>query len=142
MGATSGASGTLDVSIVGNGGLTAIPAGAVELIAAATAAAASITLNLAAAPGKTTYMTALQITATGATAAGSVVATVFLAGSALTLSFVFAVPAGATVGAAPLIVVFPAPISAGAPNAVIQTILPALGAGNLHAAVNVMGYQL
>ena len=142
MGATSGASGTLDVSIVGNGGLTALPAGAVEVENAGTGANAQITVNLTGVAGKTTYMTGLQITATGATAAGAVTATVFLAGSAITLNFVIAVPAGASVGVTPLIVTFPNAISAGGQNQVIQTILPALGAGNLLAAVNVTGYRL
>ncbi|MGI8839957.1 MAG: hypothetical protein ACR2F8_04100 [Caulobacteraceae bacterium] len=142
MGAASGVNGTLDVSIIGNGGVTALPAGATELIAAGTGANSQITVTLPAAPGRTTYLTALHITATGATTAGSVVATAYLAGSALTLSWVFAFAGNANTGATPLILAFSDAVSAGGPNAVIQVILPALGAGNNHAAVNVMGYQL
>ena len=109
---------------------------------AAPARTLTITINLAAAAGKTTYLTGLQITATGATAAGVVQPTVYLAGSNTTLYFVFAVPAGVNTSAQPLILTFPNPVSAGGTNAVIQIILPALGSGNTNAAVSAQGYQL
>lgn len=142
MGTTSGVAGTLDVSVVGNAGQLPVPSGASPIANSGTGANAQITINLAATAGKTTYLTGLQITATGATAAGVVQPTVYLAGSNTTLYFVFAVPAGVNTSAQPLILTFPNPISAGGANSVIQIILPALGSGNTNAAVSAQGYQL
>jgi hypothetical protein len=65
-----------------------------------------------------------------------------LGGSAVTLYFVYAVPAGVNALGPSLILTFPNPISAGGLNAVIQIILPALGSGNTNAAVSAQGYQL
>jgi hypothetical protein len=142
MGAQSGVAGTLDVSVVGNAGQLPVPVGAVAVAASNMGANSTITVNLPAAVGKTTYLTGLQITASGATAASVVQATIYLAGSAITLYYVYAVPAGVTALAPVLIVTFPNPISAGAANNVIQIILPALGAGNSNAAVSAQGFQL
>jgi hypothetical protein len=57
-----------------------------------------------------------------------------------TLTYVFAVPAGATVGAAPLVVQFSQPIPANGQNVAIVVTLPALGAGNTNAAVCAHGF--
>ena len=142
MGTQSGVAGTLDVSIVGNAGQLPIPVGAVAVASSNVGANSIITVNLPAAAGKTTYLTGLQITASGATAANVVQATVYLGGSAVTLYFVYAVPAGATALGPSLILTFPNPISAGGLSSVIQIILPALGLGNTNAAVSAQGYQL
>jgi len=142
MGTQSGVAGTLDVSVVGNAGQLPIPVGAAAVAASNVGANSIITVNLPAAAGKTTYLTGLQITASGASAASVVQATVYLAGSAVTLYYVYAVPPGATALGPTLVLTFPNPIPAGAVNAVIQIILPALGAGNTNAAVSAQGYQL
>jgi len=85
------------------------------------------------------WLSGFQITAGGATAAGLVTGTITgLVGG--TQSFTYAVPAGAAVGATPLIVTFPAPIPATAVNTPIVVTLPALGAGNLNACVSAQGY--
>jgi hypothetical protein len=52
-----------------------------------------------------------------------------------------AVPAGVTVGLAPLIVEFPQPLAASGPNTAIVVSFPSFGAGNTNAAVNAHGYQ-
>jgi hypothetical protein len=149
MGAKSGQDGTIDVTVVdasgSAGGLSVnpYPAGAVPVTASSGAVAnASSTLNLPGVAGKTTYMTGLEVTGLGATAAGSVTVSIYLAGSALTLYFVVPIPAGVTTGISPLIVQFPTPISAGGANAVIQTTMPAFGSGNTAACLNVHGFQL
>lgn len=97
--------------------------------------------TLAAAAGKTTYLSGFAITAAGATAAGVVLVTVagLLGGTA---TYVFAVPAGASIGATPLAVTFPSPIPASAVNTAIVVTLPALGTGNTNAAVVATGFQL
>jgi hypothetical protein len=101
---------------------------------------ASAAATLAAVAAKTNYITGFTITAAGATAASVVTATVtgLLGG---TQSFTFSVPAGATVGATPLLYNFIPPHPASAVNTAITVTLPALGAGNTNAAVNVRGIQ-
>jgi hypothetical protein len=101
---------------------------------------ASAAASLAAVASKTNYLTGFSITFSGATAASIVVATVtgLLGG---TLSFVVAVPAGATVGGTPIIVDLAVPHPASAANTAITVTLPALGAGNAHACTNVRGIQ-
>jgi hypothetical protein len=100
---------------------------------------AAATASLAGAVGKSTWVTGFEITAGGATAASLVVATLtgVLGG---TQSYVFAVPAGATVGATPLVVEFNPPLPSSAANTAITLTLPALGAGNTNAIVNIHGY--
>lgn len=100
---------------------------------------AQITATLPAVVGKTNYVTGFEITGGGATAAALVVATLagVLGG---TISYVFGVPAGATVACAPLIVEFLFPIPAAALNTAIVLTLPALGAGSTNAAVSLHGF--
>lgn len=101
---------------------------------------ATATATLAApGAGITNYLTGFEITAAGATAAAVVLVTVTgtIGG---TMTFVFAVPAGATAPATPLIVAFPEPIPASAANVAIVVSLPALGAGNTNAAVVAHGF--
>ena len=112
MGTQSGVAGTLDVSVVGNAGQLPIPVGAAAVAASNVGANSIITVNLPAAAGKTTYLTGLQITASGASAASVVQATVYLAGSAVTLYYVYAVPPGATALGPTLVLTFPNPIPA------------------------------
>lgn len=103
-------------------------------------AAAAATATLAAAAGKTTYMTGFDITGAGATAASVVTATVtgLLGG---TQSYTIAVPAGATLGIAPVFVAFSQPFPASAVNTAIVVTVPSLGAGNTNAVANARGFQ-
>lgn len=102
---------------------------------------ASAVATLAAAAGKTTYLTSYTITGGGATAASIVNATIAnVVGGTMTLNVI--VPAGATLGITPLIVVFLEPVPATAVNTAIVLTLPALGAGNTNAAVTATGFQL
>lgn len=96
--------------------------------------------TLAGAASVTTYITGFEVTAAGATAAAVVNVTVAntITGS---LVYVYAVPADPTGAAAPLVVEFPEPIPANAANTAITVTLPALGAGNTHAAVVAHGFQ-
>lgn len=89
--------------------------------------------------GVRTYITGFVLTASGATGASVVVATV--TGLANTMSFVFTEPAGTTEPATPLIVTFPEPIPASADNTAIVVTLPALGAGNTDACATAFGFQ-
>lgn len=97
--------------------------------------------TLTGASARTTYITGFEINAAGATAASVVTVTVtgVITG---TMSYTFAVPAGVTVGAQPLIVPFPTPIPSSTTNTNIVVTLPALGAGNTNATVNAHGFLL
>lgn len=111
------------------------PAGA----ASGNVANAIASASLAAVAGKRAYVTGFEITAGGATAAALVLATLagVLGG---TKSYVFGAPAGAAVQGTPLIVSFKHPIPASAINTAITISLPALGAGNTNASVNIHGF--
>lgn len=123
------------------GAVTAIPAGATALhTTSGNVANGAAVATLGAVAGKTTYITGFEVTAAGATAA--LVVDVAVAGPANTLHYSFTFPAGATTGAAPLVVELPEPIPANAPNTAITVTLPASGAGGTNAAVNAHGYQL
>ncbi len=102
---------------------------------------ASAVATLAAAAGKTTYITGFEITGSGATAALPVVVTVagVIGG---TMTFIYSAAAGALVGNQPLVIEFPEPVPASAVNTAIVVTCPALGTGNLHSAVVAHGYQL
>jgi hypothetical protein len=119
-----------------------LPTGANAKVASSgNVAAAAATATLAAVAARTNYITGFQITASGATAALTVNATVTgLKGGTLTYTFVF--PAGVDVPATPLNVAFPEPMPANAANLAISVSLPASGAGGTHAAVNVQGFDL
>lgn len=102
---------------------------------------ATATATLGAVAARTNYITGFQITGSGATAALTVNATVTgLKGATQTYTFVF--PVGADTQAAPLNVTFATPMPASAANTAITVSLPASGAGGLHAAVNVQGFDL
>lgn len=104
-------------------------------------AAGSAVATLAGVASKTTYISGFQITASGATAALVVDATVtgLVSGTA---TYTFTFPAGVTVGATPLVVLFDPPVPASAANTAIVVTLPSGGAGAAHAAVNAQGFQL
>lgn len=103
-------------------------------------AAAVATVTFAAAASKTNYLAGFDITGGGATAASVIQATVTgLLGGTRTINI--PVPAGATLGIAPIVVIFNPPLPASAANIAIVVSAPSFGAGNLHASVNAQGYQ-
>lgn len=132
-----------DTSSGGAGSGTAgFPTGSTPVTASSgNVAAATATATLAAVAAKTTYITGFELTGAGATAGSVVVATVTgtLGG---TLSYVFTVPTGATVGCAPLQVEFSPALPGSALNTAIVVSLPSLGAGSTNAAAVAHGFQL
>jgi len=102
-------------------------------------AASAGTATLAAAVGKTTYLSGLCVTGLGATAAAVVDVTV--TGPAATLHFPFAVPAGATLTAVPLYLDVDPPIPGAAPNTAVVVNVPSFGVGNTSARGSAYGYQ-
>ena len=118
------------------------PQGAVAVTGASgNVAAAAAVATLVAVAGKTTYITGFEITGSGATA-GSVVTVTVTGGISGTLSYTLAVVAGALLANTPLIVEFPVPIPASAPNTNIVVSCPSLGAGNTNSTVVAHGYNL
>lgn len=139
---TDGQRGDLQLDATGNVYTAVYPAGATALSASSgNVANASAAATLAGAASKTTYITGFAVTAGGATAAALVDVTVtgLIGGTA---TFTFAAPAGATLGATPLVVTFPRPVPASAANTGIVVTLPALGAGNTKATANAFGFRL
>lgn len=100
---------------------------------------AAATATLAGVANKTTYLTGFAVTGMGATTGASVDVTI--TGPTTTLHYVFPVPAGATTGAAPLVVELADPIPASAVNTAIAVSAPAFGLGNTAACVSAHGYQ-
>lgn len=100
---------------------------------------ASAAASIPATSAKTGYLTGIEFTATGATAASNVVATItgLLGG---TISFIVAVPAGVNTQVSPIILQFQRPLPASAVNTAITLTVPALGAGNTHCVANIHGY--
>lgn len=119
-----------------------LPTGATAVIASSgNVANASAAATLAAVAAKTNFLSGFQITAGGATVGADVSVTItgLLGG---TITYTFNAPAGALVGATPLIVTFPYPLPASAVNTAIVVTCPALGAGNTNATANAQGYVL
>lgn len=128
--------------VVNVNAVSAYPSGATAITAdSGNQANANAVATLAAVSGKTTYITGFACTASGATAA--LVVTVSVAGVVTgTLHFTFVAPAGVTAQATPLIVQFPEPLPASAPNTAIVVTLPALGTGNTNATATAYGFQM
>ena len=106
-----------------------------------TGANATVTSTLPADVTRKTWITGFEITGTGATVGGPVVATITgLVGG--TLSYVVVVPAGVLLSITPLVVSFSRPIPSTAINTAVVVSVPAFGAGNTNAAVAVHGFQL
>jgi hypothetical protein len=103
-----------------------------------TGANASITAVLPAQSGFTNYVSGIKITGGGATAASLITAT--LTGLTNTLSYVIAVPAGATLGIVPLVVEFDPPLPASAANTAITLTVPAAGTGNTAMSAVIHGF--
>lgn len=132
------ASGNMITVPAGNG----LPGGAVQISGASGSVAASVAAaTLAAATGKTNYLTGFTVTAGGATAGVNVSLTITgLKGG--TLTYVYTAPTGATVAGPVLNVQLNTPIPASAANVAIVVSLPSLGTGNLAAAVVATGFQV
>lgn len=128
------------VALVGAGGSPLVPPGGTNVAASSgNVANATAAATMPAVASKTNYVTGFSITAGGATAAALVDATLTgVVGGPL--HYTFAAPAGATTGALPLIVELETPIPGSAVNTAVTLSLPALGAGNTNAAVNIHGY--
>ena len=104
-------------------------------------AATSTTAALAAPANNTTnYLTGFQVTGAGATAASVILVTV-TGLSVGTLTYVMAIPAGANVAVAPLIVNFSPALPASAANTAVTVNVPSFGAGNTNASAVAVGYQ-
>jgi hypothetical protein len=104
-------------------------------------AAGQAVATLAAAAGKTTYITGFEITSSGATV-GLVVNPTVVGTITGTLTYVYAAMAGILLINTPLTVNFIPPIPASAVNTAIVITLPSLGLGNTNASVVAHGYQL
>jgi hypothetical protein len=118
------------------------PAGASPITATSgNVANAVATATLAAASGKTTYITGFELTGSGALVGLPVIVTVtnLISG---TMSYIYCALAGVLVGNVPLIVQFSDAIPANAANTSIVVSCPALGLGNTNNVVNAHGYQL
>lgn len=115
--------------------------GSVTSASSGNVAAATATATLAAAAGKTNYLSGFEITSAGSTAAAVVTVTItgLLGGTA---SYTYTTVAGATLPNAPLTVTFSPPLAASAVNTAIVLSMPSLGAGNTNATVVAHGYQV
>lgn len=102
-------------------------------------AAAAATATLTSRTGTMAYITGFAVTGAGATAA-SVIAVTVTGVIGGTMTFNMAIPAGATVGVAPLIVTFPLPIAATSQNVNIVVSAASFGAGNTNASTVAFGY--
>jgi len=109
-----------------------------DVTGSATGAASALAPALPAVSGKTNYVTGFEVTGAGATAA-SVIAVTLTGTITGTLNYRIAIPAGATVGIVPLIVVFARPIPASAANTAITLNVASFGAGSTDAAATIHG---
>lgn len=103
-------------------------------------AAAAAVASLPAVAGKTAWLTGFEVTAAGSTAALTV--DVAVTGLVTPLHYAFTFPAGAGVGALPLVIDFPRPVPASGVNTAIVITCPSGGVGNLAAAVVAHGLYL
>ena len=104
-----------------------------------TGAATPITATLAAAVGKTTYITGFLVSGLGATSAALIAVTVTgLAGG--TQTFYYPVPAGVGVAGPPMWIPLPS-LPGSAQNTAIVVNVPSFGSGNTAAGVSAEGYQ-
>jgi len=104
-----------------------------------TAANGIMTVSIAALAGKTTYISGMVITGSGATAA-SVITVTITNTVTQTMNYNIVIPAGVTTTITPLVVSFVPSIPANAVNTIITVTVPAFGAGNTNAAVSIWGF--
>jgi hypothetical protein len=116
------------------------PASASSLLSfsSGSVAAAPAVATLPAAPGKTNFVTGIEVTGAGATAASVVIVTI--TGLSNTLHYILDVPAGAVAQLTPLIIPFSPPLPGSAVNTAVSVNVPSLGAGNTNAAAVIHGF--
>lgn len=117
------------------------PPGTAESCSSGNVANATVACTLAAAAGKTTYITGFVMTSNGATAALGVTCTITGAITG-TLSFSYVYGAIASITNNPLVVPLPIPVPASAANTTLVVSCPASGAGGTIAAISAFGFQL
>lgn len=117
------------------------PPGTAESCSSGNVANATVACTLAAAAGKTTYITGLVMTSNGATAALGVTCTITGAITG-TISFSYVYGAIASITNAPLVLPLPIPVPASAANTTLVVSCPASGAGGTIAAISAFGFQL
>jgi hypothetical protein len=105
----------------------------------ATGAASAISTTIPAVTGKYSYLTGFSVTGLGATSATTI--SVTITGLTNTLTFVIAIPAGATTAITPLLVFFNTPLQSSATGTAITVNVPSFGTGNTSAQVNAWGFQ-
>jgi hypothetical protein len=119
-----------------------LPIGATAVQASSgNVANAAATATMPAVVGKTNYVSGIEITGGGATAAALVIATLagLLSG---THSYVIGAVAGAAAPNQPLAIEFFPALPASAANIAITLNVPALGAGNTNCVANIHGFVL
>ena len=116
------------------------PAASTALAASSTGAAAALTATLTSAAAQTAYLSGFVVSGGGAVA-GSIITVTVTGVVSGPMNFKLAVPAGATVGAVPLVVTLPVPLAASAANTNIVVNVPSFGVGNTDAAVSAWGYR-
>lgn len=119
-----------------------LPARAVEVHATATGANSAMAATMPAVPGWINVLVGYDITGAGATAAS--VLSVTTTGLAVELAQKLVVPAGVTTNAANTSWTVRPPFGrkASAVNTAVVVNVPAFGAGNTAAAINIYGYRV
>jgi len=105
-------------------------------------AATSGTASIAGASGKTSYLTKVEFSGTGATATSIIAPTI--SDGTWTVTYELVVAAGVTGRAFASDVItltFSPPLAASATNTAITATLPSLGSGSTNACVNAYGFQ-
>jgi len=117
------------------------PFGATDIIGGSgTVSNAVATATLTGVAAKFTYLSHFDITASGSTVGVCVTAQITGITGGGNFTYLFCTPAGAALGASPLSANFSPPLKSSAVNTNIVVTLPALGAGNVGAAVNANGF--
>lgn len=131
---------SLEKRLLQKSGIGSIPFGATPVAAVATTANALATATLPAVVGKTNYVTSIQVTGLGPTAAGfgNAQLTGVLGGA---INHYLNAPA-APAACSPIIVNYNPPLPASALNTAISLALGALGAGSASQSVSIQGFVL
>lgn len=132
---------TLQGGVGGAAATIALPPDATPVnVTSGVQANANAVATMPAVAGKTNYLTGFEITGAGATAAAVVNATLTGLFGGATMNYTVTVVAGATLANPSIIVSFPTPIPASAPNTAITLTVPALGLGNTNSTANIHGF--
>lgn len=127
----------------GNVAVIEYPTDAIPFIySSGNAAAAIATATVPALPGRTAYISGLQITSSGSTAAAVVLAVLAGLIGGASISYVYTSVAGVTLANPTLQIMFPKPIPASASNTAVTLTLPSLGAGSTNAVATLHGFYL